>query len=454
MLVHASCLCVADDEQAENYEDPVLSRPNHVSTTSLPPPSFQPPAPPMQVQVQGLFDGEYATTTGMGREEQFEESMAMDWGNVYTTPPKGEKLKVKDLNNVKIKGPLEKLGGRNRKTWQKRYCVLAGALMYFYEKEGSKSYNNCIALPSFTASLAPNITDTNKHFGFKLTHEDKSTGKHKDYYFRTTSTELRDKWLSCIQNVEGGTAISLFPPRNVGAITTLPRMPSTQTSNSTTPLLLGDRKRAQSLGEVVEEGELYEDMAVTEEDKHSDEDEDEEYVAVEPGQDQDKMSSSEEYVDVVPQEDVEQEEYEEPSSLLPPPPRSPPPGPPSDIFVPPPTQPKAASRTPAPRTKAPAPVPAPVPAPPPPEPVVDTSKVYTHNNIPLDKVYVSQWDFAAGEEDELRLQRGDLVLVNKPLDAELWWYGELLDAEASKKLGPAGFFPKDYSTLAFETASS
>ena len=391
----------------------------------------------------------------------FEESIAMDWGSVYTTPPKGEKLKVTSLKNVKIKGPLEKLGGRNHKTWQKRYCVLAGPLMYFYEKEGSKTYNNYIAVTAFTASLAQKVTDTKKHFGFKLTREDKNTGRHKDYYFRTTSQELRDKWLSCIQNAEPSSPGSaLFPQGNIRATVTLPR--NTRPSEPNVSLGIPnarDKKRALSVGNVhvEEEGELYEDMAIPEEgeDKIEEEsDNEEEYVAVDPAQDQ--MSSSEEYIDVTPQE---QENYEEPSLVQPPPPLSPPPGPPSEVFFSKPTQTKTANVIPVPRKSSKDSAPAPKsPAPPPPsaamEPVVDTNKVYTFYEIPLDKVYVSQWDFAAGEKDELGLKRGDLVYVSEPSDAELWWYGELLDEEASKKVGPAGFFPKDYSTLAFEAVSS
>lgn len=425
-----------------------------------PPPIIQPPAPPVP---QIPEEGEYASTVGMGPtggdRNHLEVSMAMDWGNVYTTPPKGEKVKVSSLKNVKIKGPLEKLGGRNHKNWQKRYCVLAGPLMYFYEKESSKTYNNYIVVTSFTASLAPKIPDSNKHYAFKMTQEDKRTGKKKDYHFRAVSSEIRDKWLSCIQNAEATAATDgLLPPSSPHGMSsvTLPRnLQAAQINSSLGVPSSREKKRAQSLGdihqEVEEEGELYEDMAVTEEDdkiKEESDDNEEEYVAVEPAQDQ--QDSSEEYVDVVPQNDIEQENYEEPAMLQPPPPMSPPPGPPSDVFFPTPTKPKAAARNNAPvATKLPAPLP-PVPK----EPEVNTNKVYTNTDIPLDKVFVSQWDFAAGEPDELRLNRGDLVLVSKPSDSEIWWYGELLDTDASRKLGPAGFFPKNYSTLAFESIAT
>jgi len=434
------------------------------SSSSLPPP-FQAPVPPPPSQPSE--ENEYATTEGMGPSigGGIEESIATDWGSVYTTPPQGEKLKVTALKNVKIKGPLEKLGGRNHKTWQKRYCVLAGPLMYFYEKESSKTYNNYIALTFFTASLAQKITDTKKHFGFKLTREEKSTGKRKDYYFRTNSQELRDKWLSCIQNAEPSSpGASLFPSSsqgNIKAVATLPRNTRASEPNVSLVPNTRDKKRALSVGNVheeEEEGELYEDMAVPEEgdDRIEEESDNEEYVAVDPGQ-EDKFSSSEEYVAVTPQD---QEEYEEPPfHQQPPPPLSPPPGPPSEVFMPPPTQTKAVNvvpvprkspKDPAPAPKAPAPLPSSVAT----EPVVDTSKMYTYHDIPLDKVYVSQWNFAAGEKDELGLKRGDLVYISEPSESELWWYGELLDQEASKKLGPAGFFPKDYLSPAFEAVSS
>lgn len=454
---------VSSTSLGENYEDPVISRPNNVSTTSLPPPSHSPA--PLAPQVEQIpEDVQYAETTGMfhdKEQQQFGENMAdmsMDWGNVYTTPSKGEKLKVSSLSNVKIKGPLEKLGGRSHKTWQKRYCVLSGALMYFYEKESSKTYNNCIAVLSFKATPALNVTnDKKKQFGFKLTQEDSATGKHKDYYFRATTAELRDKWLSCVGNVDTTTStsslLSLSASRQVSAAT-LPRMPS-QVSPVNPPVRPEERRRARSVGQEEEEGELYEDMAVTddgegtiEELNEDAEEELDEYVDIDTGKKGDdrviELESSEEYVDIVPQGDVEQEEYEDTSTFQqPPPPLSPPPGPPSEVFMPPPPQQ-------GPPSKAPAP-------PPLTEPEVNTSEVYTQETsggIVLEKVYVSLWDFAGGEGDELVLHRGDLVFVNRPLDTQLWWYGELLDADASRKLGPAGFFPQNYSTLAFETVSS
>lgn len=91
-----------------------------------------------------------------------------------------------------------------------------------------------------------------------------------------------------------------------------------------------------------------------------------------------------------------------------------------------------------------------------PDPYVDTSKVYeqSNNGIELKKVFVILWDFQTGEHDELNVNRGDLVLVSNPVNGQEWWYGELLDSNASKKVGPCGLFPSSYSSNAFEIISS
>ena len=429
----------SQEEAGEMYEDPLIS--SRPSTASLPTRSAE----------NSGSGAEYAGIIARKKEAELENTMTMstDWGNVYNMPSKGEKVKASALKNVLIKGYLEKLGGRNQRTWQKRYCVLSGPLMYFYEKESSKTYNNFIALLSFTASKAE-LQNDKSHFGFKLSRMDSTTNKNKDYFFRSASSDVRDKWLTCISKslnspspspqVPRAAANSPFSPTSGAA--TLPRMPS-QTISTFTPL---QRQRTASEGE---KEELYEDMAIPEEVVDQDE-----YVAVSPSEQDQKveLESSEEYVDVAPQQDqIEQEEYEDTSNfqIQPPPPLSPPPGPPSEVFSPPPVPPHPGSaQMPAPR--------APAPPPPPPEPEVDTDRIYeqpTTNGIRLEKVFVSLWDFVANEQDELALQRGDLVYVNSPLDSAEWWFGELLDANASKKMGKNGFFPRTYSTMAFEQLS-
>ena len=419
----------------ENYEDPVHSKPNNISNTH-PAPVFV-TAPSLPQGDVAPEEAEYADTTvavPSGAERESVTEASTDWNTVYTKPPREGQVKVSSLKDVKMKGLLEKLGGKNRKAWQKRYCVLAGALMYFYEKESSKTFNNCIVVASFKASMAPNITiEKKKQFGFKLTHTDHSFGKPKDYYFRAMSADHRDKWLRCCMSASSTPrTLSPSPFMHAGA-TTLPRMPS---HPSVSPILTppGERRRAHSAGDEEDEGEMYEDMgAHKDEDSENSEDE---YVAVNTdGEAISDRESSEEYVDVTPQANVEQGDgHMQP----PPPPLIPPPGPPSEIFTPPLVQ-----ATPSHSECLGC--------------IVDTSRVYINDNscgIVLEQVYVSQWDFAAGEGDELGLRRGDLVHVSNPLHSLMWWYGELLDAEASRKVGRAGFFPKDYSSLAFEAMPS
>ena len=118
------------------------------------------------------------------------------------TAPKPEKMKASQLKNVQCRGNLEKLGGKNKKTWQVRYCVLAGPFMYFYEKENSKTYRNRIVILSYSPEEAPEHTNPKKrHFAFKLTHTDES-GKRKDYLFRSVKKESCDTWLQSIEDTK------------------------------------------------------------------------------------------------------------------------------------------------------------------------------------------------------------------------------------------------------------
>ena len=60
------------------------------------------------------------------------------------------------------------------------------------------------------------------------------------------------------------------------------------------------------------------------------------------------------------------------------------------------------------------------------------------------------WDFTASEKDELDLRRGDLVFVSDNKERQEWWYGELVNPDVTKKLGPKGLFPANYSSVAFQ----
>ena len=392
------------DAPGDVYEDPEASRPGPPSG----PPPAAPPGPSPTFSENMGSSPEYMETTRLGsKTANLDELSISEWEYDISTP-KGERVKVSELKDVRCKGYVEKLGGRNQKTWQKRYCVQAGIFMYFYEKESSRSYNNRIVLPKYTVSPAAELTSTKKkHFAFKLTHTDVG-GKSKDYYFRCLSEETRETWLRSLKAALDQSTATIASMQTM----TLPRMPSHQQVQESPPL-----RRTASFGN---EGELYEEMEVT----AGEEGDGEEYVALEPSQD----APEEEYVDIQPGVggDEPQDEYEEAATFRPPSPTLPPP--PSRVQ---PSAPRA-------------------------DPVVDTNRVHVQqtNGLSLENVFVLLWDFAAGDKDELDLHRGDLVYVTEPKEDMAWWFGERLDPDATSKLGVSGFFPRNYSTYAFQAVSS
>ncbi len=368
---------------------------------------------------------------------------------IYSPPKKGSgDSKIGSLKGISIKGILEKLGGHNRKNWQRRYCVMSGPLMYFYEKESSKSYNNFVCILNFTVSKEPSMTnEKKKQFAFKLTQTDSSTGRKKDYCFRAISSVTRDKWMACIEKVLVKTPLPQISSSSIGigGSVTLPRMPS---NNSLSPVPVEPPKPrsitfAVATEKAEDDDELYEDVPapIPEED----DDEGDDYLPVSPVHD----TIEDEYVPVAPGEEIFEEEYEDTAAYQvdppPPPPITPPPGPPTShpLFPPAPVPPPAFKPA--------------LPPPPPPPPVeVDTDKLYNQglNGITLKNVYVSLWNFEAHEKDELALAKGDLVLVNEPTVQSDWWFGELLNSEATKKIGQKGLFPSQYADLAFEPVTS
>lgn len=406
--------------QGETYDEPVLHVPGG-------PPNFKPPTPSSSRENSG---------SGAVNVDQFRQSVMLDevpltW-EYDTTAPKVAKMKPSQLKDVRIKGPLEKLGGRSQNSWQKRYCVLSGVFMYFYEKESSKLFNNRIALPKYTITSAPHFTnEKKKHFAFKLTHTDSATGKQKDYYFRSSSAEIRTQWISCVNTALQRMAIPPSPTAAKPGGARSATLPLHTVPSRLAPPPPRDA-RATSLGEDMG-GDVYEDLNPMEEEPGGQD----EYVAVSPGADEDEQVD--EYVDVNPAQDIQEEEYEAPnfdtipSTFQPPAPQQPPP-PSSNLHHKPPAR-------------------APQPAQPV-KRVVDTSKVYVQQNsaINYDRVFVALWDFESQERDELRLQRGDLVYVTQPSQGAEWWYGERLDPDATRTVGQAGFFPSSYSTAAFEAA--
>ena len=418
------------------YEDPEMTRPG-------PPPGPAPSPPSRENSGSGAV---YMETSRPALKPDDSIDLSVSEWEYDISAPKGERLKASELKEVRCKGYLEKLGGKSQKTWQKRYCVQAGVFMYFYEKESSRSYNNRIALPSYVVNQAAELTNPKKkHFAFKLSHTDIG-GKRKDYYFRCHSEDTKETWLRSLRTaIERSTGVKVSQMQAM----TLPRMPLPQMAQGPKPV-----RRTASFGD---EGELYEDV-----DRGPEEAEGEDYVAVTPADD----GPEEEYVDVPPGVggDEPQEYYEDaavfrpPSPRLPPPPSRTQPAPPSQPPPPsqpaPPSQPPPASQ-PAPPSQPPPPAQPPPPSSPP-DPLVDTAKVYMQpvNGLMLEKVFVVLWDFSAGEKDELNLHRGDLVYVTDPKDSMDWWFGELVNKEATTKVGGSGFFPRSYSTFAFETLSA
>ena len=411
--------------------------------------------------------------------------VSTDWNGIYSPPKKGSgDSKVGSLKGISIKGILEKLGGHNRKNWQKRYCVMSGPLMYFYEKESSKSYNNFICVLNFTVSKESTLTnEKKKQFAFKLTQTDTATGTKKDYCFRAISSETREKWIASIEKVT-----QKIPPPSIfsssasgmGSSVTLPRMPSSG-HVSPIPTSIPKPRSFTTVQDLGDNEDLYEDVPAPIIEEESEEEDGGDYLPVSPAAhgDVEELTSSAEYVDVAPGEEILEETYEDTTAFHPdappPPPMTPPPGPPTSHpllpprapqEVAPPTQkPALPPHMPAPPTHKPA-LPPHTPAPPtqkpaPPPPLVedlpiDLDKMYSQgsNGIVLKKVYVSLWDFEAHEKDELGLIRGDLILVSEPSDGSDWWFGELLDIEATKKIGKQGLFPRQYADLAFEGVAS
>ena len=450
------------DDPSEVYEEPIPSRPS-TSNGSLP--GMTPPGS-QENSGSGVHYMEANRSNLRPPDQQENGDISMEWSSVYQIPSTTTKLKVAQLEGISIKGPLEKLGGKSHKTWQRRYCVLAGPLMYFYEKENSKTFNNFIMIPSFSIEFSEKMSDK-KHFAFKLTQQD-HTGKKKDYCFRSTSSENCDKWVNAMKKV-----IDVANTQKSRSAVTLPRLPSHP--GGTASPVPQEKRRSLSLDIPEEPQELYEPVdPVTGGDE---EDPQDDYVAVSPeAQIKEDLESSEEYIDVEPhaREDEPTEVYEEPpimleeESLRPPPPTSPPPGPPRDHPFPPssspvppcpitPEPPAMLPPKPAPSPRS-TPIIAKKPALPPPTQEADkvnTNKVYTQsvNGISLERVFVSLWDFAAGERDEINLKRGDLIFVKDPKENADWWFGELLDEEATRKLGKSGFFPRTYASHAFEAIS-
>ena len=185
------------DVTQDVYEEP--------GPSPAPPPGGPTPTPPPSAENSGS-GAVYARTQIIAGAAPSNET-SMEW--MYDTTRKEEKkVKASQLENILCKGNLEKLGGKNKKTWQVRFCVLAGPFLYFYEKESSKTYRNRIVLPMYSVEEALEHTNVKKRqFAFKLTHTDRS-GTKKDYFFRSSKKESCETWVGAMRNLNERTTIT------------------------------------------------------------------------------------------------------------------------------------------------------------------------------------------------------------------------------------------------------
>ena len=270
----------APEEEQEMYEEPSIAAgigDSAIHVTVSPPPSqAPPPAPtvPSNESEAGYMDPRVMKNAGHDGTIPANVSVG-DWASAYDTSfKKGEKVRPNELKDVLKRGWIEKLGGRNQKSWQKRFCAISSVFMYFYEKDYSRTYNNRVVVPGYVVNLAPDLTQPkSKHFAFKLTATDGS-GLGKDYYFRTSSEKDREEWIGALKATyligqigKPGKAASTEEAAKRLSVT-LPRMPS---QGQTTSAPVQQRQRPSSFIEQ----ENYEALETV-----MDEDTQEEYVDV------------------------------------------------------------------------------------------------------------------------------------------------------------------------------
>jgi len=401
----------AGDEEPEDYEIASTST-SSLTNNAVP----LPPKPSSRISPEP--PGYQAT--GKAAEDTDGPSRPEVWQ--YARTMKDKRISTSDLKMATCKGSLEKLGGRGHNTWQKRFCVLDGPLMYFFKDEKSKNFNNLIEAGSYNVSEAPDKTKEKKHqFAFKLTCRESG----KDYYFRTTSADHRAKWMSALLQAQTAP---------------LPTNSPLATSLSETQLSMHTMKRPS--------------ISSTS-------------PAPPPAADEPEQESYEEVVamgDRIPSEDASDEErfeqkVHQPRAIAPPlVPKMPPPPPPTscetfdvELYD---EHPQAegleeeeeylACETQMQQDIIES-VASPI------EIVVDTDRMYEapSNGVDLEKVYMSLYNFTAEEDDEMTIQRGDLVFVPDNATNSDWWLAELVTPDIVKT-NKKGFCPANFLTLAFE----
>ena len=218
----------------------VTSPPSLTSSKSFEPAGYMDP----QKLTPAADNNEYNKRASIIPDDMGDWEMAYDQSNTK----KKEKIKASNLKNVIVKGWLEKLGGRNQTSWQKRYCVLAGVFMYFYEKETANTYNNRVPMMGFLPNPVPTLTrPKRKEFAFKLSSINNAPGGKKDYYFRSKSEEECASWIDEIRKT-GDAARGVMEKKKS---MTLP--PRSQLQPQAIP-----EERGRSISSVSEEQENYE----------------------------------------------------------------------------------------------------------------------------------------------------------------------------------------------------
>ena len=380
----------------EEYEDPAAAG-SAVNQVPLPPKAS------VRAASSGFEEPGYQPT---GKPAEENDGLANFEPWQYAKTMRDKKISTSDLKKADCKGMLEKLGGRGHNTWQKRYCMLDTSLLYFFKDEKSKNFNNFIEAFSYNVAEAPDKTRDKKHqFAFMLTCHQSG----KDYYFRTTSSEDRERWIKALKNCVPSNAPSMQGP---GSMNTM-RIPG-KPSNIEPP--------AEDF-----QCECYEDIPASDDWIQSEGESDEEKFEtprqpkrvgppvvpkMPPPPPPPETYDQDQLYDEHPVEDEPEEEYLACES-----------GMQQDIIA-------AAS---------------------PLEIVVDTNQIYeaADTEVDLEKVYVSLYDFNAEEDDEMSLQRGDLVCVMDNSSSPNWWLAELITPDIMKT-NKKGLCPANFLALAFE----
>ena len=202
---YEECSQIQDNYSELTVDNPPPTLPGIMPKISLPPTQPAPP-PPMessQEEAAGYTDPKLVVPADK-RASTVSEDMIADWEATYLegTGKKKEKVKASSLKEITMQGYLEKLGGRNHNTWQKRFAVVSGMFLYFYEKESSGTYNNRIPIPGFVPNPVPKLTrPQRKEFAFKLSNTSASGKSVKDYFLRVKTEEERVKWIDAIRSI-------------------------------------------------------------------------------------------------------------------------------------------------------------------------------------------------------------------------------------------------------------